>query len=74
MPMYHLIEFSDDYSKTSGRFWEYYRNELFLDVNAAIADFPADSKNSVSFKFETKIVGRKYNNDTKKAMLSLKYL
>ena len=66
MPMYHLIVFRDDYPKTSGSFWQYYRDRLFLDVNAAIADFPADSKNSVSFKFKTKIVGRKYNNDTKK--------
>ena len=25
MPMYNLIENSDNYSKTSGRLWQYYR-------------------------------------------------
>ena len=27
MPMYNLIEYSDNYSKTSGTFWQYYRDE-----------------------------------------------
>ena len=27
MPMYNLIECSDNYSKTSGRLWQYYRDE-----------------------------------------------
>ena len=28
MPMYNLIEYSDNYSRTSGRLWWYYRNDL----------------------------------------------
>ena len=28
MPMYNLIEYNDSYSKTSGIFWQYYRDEL----------------------------------------------
>ena len=27
MPMYNLIEYSDNYPKTSGSLWEYYRDE-----------------------------------------------
>ena len=27
MPMYNLIEYIDSYSKTSGRLWQYYRDE-----------------------------------------------
>ena len=27
MPMYNLIEYSDNYSKTSGSLWKYYRDE-----------------------------------------------
>ena len=27
MPMYNLIEYSDDYSVTSGSLWQYYRDE-----------------------------------------------
>ena len=46
MPMYDLIEYSDNYStKTSGRLWQYYRDESLLDVNGAIADFPVDNNN-----------------------------
>ena len=27
MPMYNLIEYSDNYSKTSGSLWQYYRDQ-----------------------------------------------
>ena len=27
MPMYNLIQYSDDYSKTSGGFWQYYQDD-----------------------------------------------
>ena len=27
MPMYHLIEYSDNYSKTSESLWQYYRDD-----------------------------------------------
>ena len=27
MSMYNLIKYSDNYSKTSGSFWQYYRDE-----------------------------------------------
>ena len=27
MPMYHLIKYSDDYSKASGSLWQYYKDE-----------------------------------------------
>ena len=26
MPMYNLIEYSDNYSKTSGSLWQYYKD------------------------------------------------
>ena len=28
MPMYNLIEYSDNYSKTSGSLWQYYKDDL----------------------------------------------
>ena len=73
--MYHLIKYSDYYSKTFGSLWQYYRDEPFLDDNGAIADFPADNNNSASFKFKIKIAGRTGNNGTKdiKIMVQLKY-
>ena len=27
MPMYNFIEYSDNYSKTSGRLWQYYKDD-----------------------------------------------
>ena len=27
MPMYNLMEYSDNYSKTSGSLWQYYKDE-----------------------------------------------
>ena len=65
MPMYNLREYSDNYSKTSGSLWQYYRDPSFLDNNGAIADFSANNDNSASFKFKTKIECRTENNGTK---------
>ena len=75
MPMYYLKEYSDNYSKTSGSLWHYYRYEPFLD-NDAIADFSANKNNSALFKFKTKMVGRTGNDGTKnvKTRAPLKYL
>ena len=75
MLMYNLIEYSDNYSKTSGSLWHYYRDEPLLNANGAIADFPVDNNNSASFKFKTKIVGRIGNYSTKNAKIRvpLKY-
>ena len=47
MPMYNLIEYSDNYSKTSGSLWQYYKD----GPNNNIAD-------SESFKFTVKITGK----------------
>ena len=64
MPMCNLIEYSDNYSKTSGSLWHYNRDESFLDNNGAIPDFHADNNKSVSFKVKTKIAGRTGNDAT----------
>ena len=46
MPMYRLIEYSDNYSKTSGSVWQYYKDD------------PNDNiENSESFKSKIKITG-----------------
>ena len=47
MPMYNLIEYSDNYSKTSRSLWQYTKDE------------PNDNlANSESFKFKVKITGQ----------------
>ena len=47
MPMYNLIEYSDNYAKTTGSLWQYCRDEL----NDNLAD-------SESFKSKIKITGK----------------
>ena len=37
MPMYNLIEYNNNYSKTSRSLWQYYRNEQALSDAGAIA-------------------------------------
>ena len=66
MPMYNLIEYSDNYAKTSGSLWQYYRDE----PNDNLAD-------SESFKSKIKITGKTPNDGNEKdveIMVPLKYL
>ena len=58
MLMYNLLEYSQNYSMTSGSLWNYYRDEI-----NNIKDNASDGK---SFKYKTKIVGK----TTKKSSLT----
>ena len=66
MPMYDLIEYSDNYSKASGGLWQYYKD----DLNDTITD-------SESFKSKIKITGKTPSNGNTKVVeiiVPLKYL
>ena len=39
MPMYNLIEYSDNYSKTSGRLWQYCKDIPAVNNNGDIVGF-----------------------------------
>ena len=65
MPIYNVVEYNDNSSKTSGILWQYHRDEPFLNANSTIDDFLADNNNSASFRFTTKIAGRTENDGTK---------
>ena len=73
MPMYNLIEYNNNYSKTSGSLWQYCRDEPALTNAGAVANFPG---NSASFKFKQKVAGSTGDNGTKavQIMVPLKYL
>ena len=73
MPMYNLIEYSDNYSKTSGSLSQYYRDESALNDAGAVANLPGSS---TSFWFKQKRTGQTSNMGTKNVeiMVSLKYL
>ena len=66
MPMYNLIEYSDNYSKTSGSLWQYYKD----DPNDNLTD-------SESFKSKVKITGKTPDDGNTKdveKIVPLKYL
>ena len=66
MPMYNLIEYSDNYSKKSGGLWQYYKKE------------PNDNlANSESFKSKVKMTANTPaggNTKDVKIIVPLKYL
>ena len=62
MPMYNLIEYSDNYSKTSGSLWQYCNEIPTVDANGDIADFNGANATD-SFTFKTKITGQTADND-----------
>ena len=39
MPMYDLVEYSDDYSKTSGTLWQYHKDIPAVNINDEIVEF-----------------------------------
>ena len=57
--MYNLIEYSDNYSDTSGSLWGFKRDEM---VNNA--DVTNDS-NAPSFKHKANLIGNTETNGTK---------
>ena len=64
MPMYNLIEYSDNYSDTSGSLWQFKRDE----VPANNADLTIN--NSQSFKYKAALVGKTANhNDGKSSVV-----
>ena len=66
MPMYNLIEYSDNYVKTSGSLWQYFRDEPDDDL-----------EDSESFKSKIKITRKTPDDGNEKdveIMVPLKYL
>ena len=64
MPMYNLIEYSDNYSKTSGSLWQYCEDIPAVDNNNAIVDF-TDNNFTDSFNLKVKMTGQTENDGTK---------
>ena len=72
MPMQNLIEYSNSYSKTSGRLWQCQTDEPFRNDDGVINNFPV---NSAFVKFKQKITGEREADGTKdvEIMVPLKY-
>ena len=74
MPMYNIIEHSDNYSLTSGSLWQYCKEIPAVDNDGDIVDFNGANATD-SFNFKTRIT-RQTNNDgimNVEIMVPLKY-
>ena len=71
MPMYNLIEYSDNYSDTSGSLWNFKRDEIINNADVT------NDNNAPSFKYKSSLIGNTENNGTKngiKIAVPLNYL
>ena len=60
MPMYNLIEYSDNYSDTSGSLWQFKRDEIINNADVT------NDNNAPSFKYKANLIGNTETNGTKK--------
>ena len=77
MPMYIFLEYSNNFSMTSGSLWSYYRDELndsaneiddndnMINKKKAKTSRYKTSIRSSSNEYKTKIIGRPSNNDSR---------
>ena len=70
IPMYNLIEYSDNYSDTSGSLWQFKRDEIEGDVDLTV-DAQHIPNNSSSFKYKSSFIT---NRNGVKIVVPLKYL
>ena len=63
MPIYNLLEYSKNYSKTTGSFWNYYRDEPNSGANNNINYSIKDSK---SVDYKASVTGKLEGNNTEK--------
>ena len=66
MPMYNFLEYSKNYRKTTGSFWNYYRDEPnnppLNDDDPPTINYNADPiTNSESFEYKSSIIGKTSN-------------
>ena len=78
MPMYDLIEYSNNYSKTSGISFQFCRDEPATNINNNNIEFVGLSGANLtdSFNLKVKLTGQSGDNGTKNVeiMVPLKYL
>ena len=60
MPMYNLIEYSDNYSDTSGSLWGFKRDKIVNNADVTNHD------NAPSFKYKASIIGNRETMEKKK--------
>ena len=77
MTMYNLLKYSKNYSKTTGSFRNYYRDEPNSSLGGADSNIKYLIKDSKSFDYKTSITGKLEGNNTEREaeiIVPLKYL
>ena len=77
MTMYNLLKYSKNYSKTTGSFWNYYRDEPNSSLGGADSNIKYLIKDSKFFDYKTSITGKLESNNTEREaeiIVPLKYL
>ena len=59
MPMYNIIEYSDNYSDTLGSLWQFRRDEIINNADVT------NDNNAPLFKYKANIIGNTVENGTK---------
>ena len=75
MPMYNVVEYSDNYTKITGSLWQYCKDIPARNANDQIIIFDVNNVTD-SFNFKVRFTGQNGNNGRKnvKIMVPLKYL
>ena len=69
-PMHNLIEYSDNYLKTSGGLWQYCKDIPAVNNNGNIVEF--SGANAIdSFNFKAKITGQTRDNGIKEVEIMI---
>ena len=76
MPMYNLLEYSENYFMTLGNLWNYYKDEVNDDANENDNYRINNNKTTTCKRFElkTKIIGKNDNRLDAAVVVLLKYL
>ena len=74
--MYNLIEYSDNFWKTSGILWQYWRDVPAVNNDSAITDFTDSNATTYLLSLKETLTGQTGNNSTKNVeiMVPLKYI
>ena len=81
MSMYNLLEYSDNFSVTSGSLWNYYRDEVSNYANEFYDNYNIINSNktttSTFFKYKTRTIKNTSNSNSRlnaEVVVPLKYL
>ena len=66
MPIYNLLEYSKSYSKTTGSFQNYYRDNPNSGLRGVVSNIIYSIKDSKSFDYKTSITGKLDGDNTEK--------